>query len=188
MTQPPPDPPPSNILVRLTAYAAAPRGNRSVRTWTIDDLTLLLDPTVCVNQIMARLHIETRETVTYELVRLRRAGFTVPRRSNGSVRAPRTLAIEADLRAGMTSAEASRQHGVSPARVWEMRVRAGIPARHHGRTDEERGLVIAHQDRLAREVAELVGRSVRAVDGLRSQLIAEGRIRAKIVRPRRTTG
>lgn len=129
--------PPSNILARLAAYAAAPRGNRSVRTWTVDDLTLLLDPTVSVNQIMARLDIETRATVTYELVRLRRAGFAVPRRSNGSVRAPRTLAIEADLRAGMTSAEAARRHGVSPSRIWEMRVRAGIPTRHQGWTEEE---------------------------------------------------
>lgn len=172
-------------LAQLDAYARQPRGNRSGRTWTVDELLLLLDPTVTVATSMDRLQIEKRAVVTYELVRLRRAGFPVPGRTNGSVRAPRTIAIEDDLRAGLTDAEAARRYEVSPGRINEIRHRAGIRVQHHEWTDEERALVIAHQDRSAREVAALVGRSVRAVGGLRSQLIAEGRIRPKIVRPRK---
>lgn len=170
---------------QLAAYAATPRGNRAIRTWTIVELLPLFDPTIPVWTIAEQMGVP-RATVTYELVRLRRAGFPVPRRTSGSVRAPRTLAIENDARAGMTDAEASRRHGVSPSRVWEMRRRAGMPVQPRGWTDEERDLVIAHQDRSAREMAALVGLSVRAVDGLRSQLIGEGRIRPKIVRPRRS--
>ena len=64
-------------------------------------------------------------------------------------------------------------------------MRAGIPARPRAWTEAERALVIAHQDRPTAEVAALVGRSVQWVDQMRSVLMAEGRIRAKIVQPRR---
>ncbi len=116
-----------------------------------------------------------------------RAGFPVPARPGAWARSPRSLAIEDDLRAGLTDAAVARRHGVSPARVREIRIRAGIPVQPHGWTEAERTLVIAHQDRSAREVAALLGRTVRAVDGERSRLIRQGRIRAKIVRER-TTG
>ncbi len=62
-------------------------------------------------------------------------------------------------------------------------MRAGIPARPRAWTEAERALVIAHQDRPTAEVAALLGRSVQGVDQMRSVLIAEERIRAKIVRP-----
>ncbi len=65
-----------------------------------------------------------------------------------------------------------------------MRIRAGIPVARIGR-DGVRAQVIAHQDRPAREVAELVGRSVGTVNAVRSQLIGEGVIRPKIIRPRK---
>ena len=172
------------IVAKLDDYARQPRGNCSGRTWTVDELLLLLDPAVPVTAIMERLNVK-RAVVTYELVKLRRVGFPVPGGTNGSVRAPRTIAIEDDLRAGLTKSEAGRRYEVSPGRINEIRHRAAILVQHHGWTDEERTLVIAHQDRSAREVAALVGRSVRAVDGLRSQLIAEGRIRPKKVRPRK---
>lgn len=53
-----------------------------MRSWTVDDLRLLLDPAVTVNTIMARLHIPKRATVTFELVRMHRAGLPVPARSS----------------------------------------------------------------------------------------------------------
>lgn len=120
-------------LARLTAYAARPRGNRSGRTWTVDELLTLLDGTVPVTAIMDRLGVP-RAAVTYELVRLRRAGFPVPARPCGWARSPRSLAIEDDLRAGMTDAEASRRYGVTPVRVWQIRTRAGILVRGRKRS------------------------------------------------------
>ncbi len=183
MTQPP-DPPTPELLDQLAAYAAQPCGNRAVHLWTVDDLLTLFDPTVPVTAIMEALGV-TRPVVTYELVRLRRAGFAAPDRPTGGERVPRTRAIEADLRAGMTDAEVARRHGVSGVRVWQVRVRAGIPVQQRAWTEAERTLVIAHQDRAAREVAAMVGRSVRAVEAERSRLIGHGRIRPKIRRPRR---
>lgn len=170
-------------LDRLTVYAAAPRGNRATRTWTVAELRRLLDPAVSVQTIAADLGVP-RATVTYELVRLRRTGFPVSRRPSHWTRSPRSLAIEADLRAGMTEAEAARRHGVTPARVREVRIRAGIPVSHRAWTEDERSVVIIHQDRPTPEVAAMLGRSRRAVDSMRAQLIAEGRIRAKIGRTR----
>ncbi len=85
----------------------------------------------------------------------------------------------------MTDAEVVRRHGMSPVRVWQVRVRAGIPANSRTWSDEERALLIAHQDRPAREVAALMNRTVRAVETERSKLIIKGRIRPKIVRPRK---
>ncbi len=126
-----------------------------------------------------------RAVVTYELVRLRRAGFPVPERPTGGRRSTRTIAIEDDLRAGLTDAEVARRHGVSPVRAREIRGRAGIPVSRGAWTDAERAVLIAHQDRPAREVAALVGRTVRAVETERSKLIIEGRIKPKIVRRRR---
>ncbi len=120
-------------LARLEAYASAPRGSRSGRPWTVDEILTLLDGAVPVTAIMDQLGVK-RATVTYELVRLRRAGFPVPVRPGNWTRSPWTLAIEADLRAGLTDAEASRRHGVTPVRVWQIRVRAGIPARRRKRT------------------------------------------------------
>lgn len=115
-------------LDRLTAYAAQPRGNRATRAWTVADLLLLLDSAVPVARIATDLGVP-RHVVTYELIRLRRAGFPVPDRPSGVRRAPGTRALEADLRAGMTDAEAARWYGVTPARVREVRVWAGIPSR-----------------------------------------------------------
>lgn len=171
-------------LARLEAYAATPRGNRSARTWTVDELLTLFDPTVPVTAIMDRLGVK-RAVVTYELVRLRRAGFPVPDRPSGGARSPRTIAIEDDLRAGMSDAEAARRHGVSPVRVQQVRVRAGLPTTRRLWTEGDREVLIAHQDRPTRDVAEMVGRPVRAVDAERLQLIAEGRITPKIVRTRK---
>ncbi len=170
-------------LDRLTAYAAAPRGNRATRTWTVAELRRLLDPAVPVQTIAADLGVP-RAAMTYELVRLRRAGFAVPRRPSNWTRSARTLTIEADLRAGMSDAEAARWHEVTPAWIREVRIRAGIPVSHRAWTEDERAVVITHQDRPTREVAAMLGRSRRAVDSIRAQLIAEGQIRAKIVRPR----
>jgi len=181
------DPPILDLLDRLTAYAAAPRGNRAGRTWTLAELLTLFDPAVPVTAIMARLVVK-RAVVTYELVHVRRAGFPVPARSSGGERSSRTLAIEGDVRAGRTDAEVAREHGVSPGRVWEIRSRSGIATTRRFWTEAERALVIAHQDRPTPEVAALLGRSVRGVDRVRSILITEGRIRAKIVRSRRTSG
>lgn len=180
-SDPPLDP---DLLDRLTAYAAAPRGNRAGRTWTLAEVLTLFDPAVPVTAIMARLGVK-RAIVTYELVRLRRAGFPVPGRSGNWARSPRTLAIEGDVRAGMTDAEVAREHGVSPERVWEIRSRAGIPTTRRFWTEQERVILLAHQDRPAREVAALMNRTVRAVETERSKLIIKGRIRPKIVRPQK---
>ncbi|MDQ3442533.1 MAG: hypothetical protein M3490_02860 [Chloroflexota bacterium] len=142
---------------RLTAYAAAPRGNRAGRTWTLAELLTLFDPAVPVTAIMARLGVK-RAVVTYELVRLRRAG--------------------------MTDADVAREHGVSPVQVWEIRSRAGIPTTRRFWSEAERALVIAHQRRhlMGRR---WWGGPVRGVDRMRSILIAEGRIRSKRSRHRR---
>ncbi len=173
-------------MAQLHAYAAQPRSPKA-RPWTVDELLSLLDPAVPVTAIMDRLGV-ARHIVTFELIRLRRAGFPVPRRPGNWARSPRSLAIEEDLRAGMTGAEVARRHGVTEARVSDIRTRAGIPKRQWAWTDDERALVIAYQDRPTREVAALVGRTVRAVDTERSRLIAGGRIRPKIARPRRKLG
>lgn len=180
-SDPPLDP---DLLDRLTAYAAAPRGNRAGRTWTLAELLTLFDPAVPVTAIMARLGVK-RAVVTYELVRLRRAGFPVPVRPGNWARSTRTLAIEGDVRAGMTDADVAREHGVSPVRVWEIRSRAGIPTTRRFWTEQERVILLAHQDRPAREVAALMNRTARAVETERSRLIIKGRIRPKIVRPRK---
>ncbi len=170
-------------LAQLESYASVPR-SRTVRSWSVVELLTLLDPAVPVTAIMDRLGVK-RAVVTYELVRLRRAGFSVPDRPSGGVRSPRTLAIEDDLRAGMTDAAAARRHAVSPQRIGQVRHRAGISVRTKVWTEQERDILIAYQDRPACEVAEMVGRTVRAVDGERSRLIAQGRIKAKIVRPKK---
>ncbi|MBA2753673.1 MAG: hypothetical protein H0U40_04320 [Chloroflexia bacterium] len=171
-------------LARLEAYAAERRGNRRGHTWTVIELLPLLDPTVPVRTIAADLGVP-RAAVTYELVRLRRAGFPVPERPTGGTRSARTIAIEADLRAGLIDAEAARRHGVSAVRVREVRLRAGIPALSRRWTEDERAVLIACQARPTPEVAALLGRSVRAIEGERYRLIGQGRIRAKIVRPRK---
>ncbi len=169
-----------DLLDRLTAYAAAPRGNRA---WTLAELRPLFDPAVPVSTIAGRVGVK-RAVVTYELVRVRRAGFPVPVRPSGGERSSRTLAIEGDVRAGMTDADVAREHGVSPVQVWEIRSRAGIPTTRRFWSEAERALVIAHQRR------HLMGRRwwggpVRGVDRMRSILIAEGRIRSKRSRHRR---
>lgn len=172
-------------LARLEAYAVEPRVRRTVRPWTVDELMLLLNPAVPVTAIMDRLGVK-RAVVTYELVRLRRAGFVVPDRPCSWERSPRTRAIESDLRAGMTATDAARKHGLSPARIREIRVRAGIPARPWAWTDDERTILVARQDQPTRDVAALLGRTVRAVDAERSRLIGQCRIRPRIQRPRRS--
>ena len=86
-----------------------------------------------MSTIAGRLGVK-RAVVTYELVRVRRAGFPVPVRPSGGERSSRTLAIAGDLRAGMTDAEASRRYGVTPVRVWQIRTRAGIPVRGRKRS------------------------------------------------------
>jgi hypothetical protein len=139
---------------------------------------------VSVTEIMARLNIEKRPMVIYELVRLRRAGFAVPERPCNWTRSPRTFAIEDDLRTAMTDAAVARRYGVSPGRINEIRRRAGIPGPLRRWTEAEWEVLIAHQDQPAHAVAALVGRTRRAVDGERGRLIAKGRMPAKIVRPR----
>ncbi len=173
-----------DLLDRLAAYAAPPRGNRATRTWTIAELLPLFDPAIPVWTIAEQMGVP-RATVTYELVRLRRAGFVVTDRPMGAVQSPGSHAIEADLRAGLRDAEVARRHGVTPVRVWQIRHRVGIPVRPTRWSDQERAVLIAHQERPAREVAEMVGRTVRAVDAERSRLIAQGRIAAKIERLRK---
>lgn len=176
-----------DTLARLTDYAAEPRGNRSGRTWTVDELAPLLDRSAPVAAIAERMNV-TRSVVTYELIRMRRAGFPVPDRPARRKRSPRAIAIEDDLRSGLTDAETARRHGVGQPWVREIRLRAGIPPCARSWTDDERQLVIDHQRLPVHEAAALVGRSVFAVYGERRQLIAAGRIRAKTVRPRRTAG
>jgi len=112
-------------LDRLTAYAAAPCGNRATRTWTLAELGPLFDPAVPVSTIAGRLGVK-RAVVTYELVRVRRAGFRFPVRPSGGERSSRTLAIEDDIRSGMTDAEAARRHGVTPARGSSVRGSGGL--------------------------------------------------------------
>ena len=158
----PPYPPPHNVLAPLTAYAALPRGGRAGRTWTVDELLPLLDPTVSVTAIAERMDVK-RAVVTYELIRLREAGFPVPERPTGGERSPRAIAIEADLRSGMTNAEAARRPGVQQPWVREIRIRAGIPPRTRPWSDEERQFLVTHQDRPVRELAELLGRFERVV-------------------------
>ncbi len=143
MTEPPPIDPAT--LVRLEAYAAEPRVRRTVRSWTLEKLLTLLDPAISVTAIMDRLGVP-RAVVTYELVRLRRAGFDVPVRPTGAERSSRTRAIEDDLRAGMTNTDAARVHGITPGRVREIRIRAGIPPRGRIWTEAERAIVIAIDD------------------------------------------
>lgn len=183
MTQPS-DSPSADLLARLFAYAEKPRGNRSGRIWTVQELLSLLDPKESVAAIAERMGIK-RAVVTYELVRMRRAGFVVPDRPMGTGRLPRTIAIENDLRVGMIVADVARKYGVTAPRVREIRDRAGIPVRRWRWTDQERQLVIVHQDRPTPEVAKLIGRSVSAVDRERSQLIAQELVRPKITRPRK---
>ena len=171
------------LLARLAAYAATPHGNRATRTWTIAELRPLFDPAIPVWTIAEQMGVP-RATVTYELVRLRRAGFAVPERPCNWTRSPRTFAIEDDLRTGMTDAAVARRYGMSPGRINEIRRRAGIPSLSRRWTEAEREVLIAHQDQSAHAVAALVGRTLRAVDGERGRLIAQGRMPAKIVRPR----
>jgi len=52
-------------------------------------------------------------------------------------------------------------------------------------TEDEREMLIAHQGQPAREVAALLDWTVRAADRIRSQLIATGRIAAKLKHPRK---
>lgn len=170
------------MLARLTTYAAQPRGNRSVRRGTVAELVPLLDATVPVGAIAARLGV-SRHVVTYELGRLRRSGFPVPDRLSGGVRSPRIIAIEDDLRSGMPDAEATPKHGVTPVRAWLIQDRAGIPTHHWPWTEAERTTLVANQDRSAREVAALLGRTVRAVDTQRQALMREGRTLAATVMP-----
>ncbi len=176
--------PSTDLLTQLTAYAALPRGNRSGHLWTVDELLPLLDPAIPVWTIAEQMGVP-RATVTYELVRLRRAGFAVPERPCNWTRSPRTFAIEDDPRTGMTDAAVARRCGMSPGRINEFLRRAGIPSLSRRWTEAEREVLIAHQDQPAHAVAALVGRTLRAVDRMRSILIAEGRIGAKIVRPRK---
>lgn len=180
MTQPP-DPPSPNVLAPLTAYAASPRGGRAGRTWTVDELLPLLDPTVSVAAIAERMGVK-RSVVSNELARMRRFGLPVPVRSTSEERSPRTIAIEADLRSGMTNAEAARRHEVAEPWVRQIRIRAGIPPRTRPWTDDDRQVLITHQDRPVHEMATLLDRSVRAVYAQRQLLIAQGRIRPKKMR------
>ena len=174
----------ATMLNRLTAYAAKPRSSRASRTWTVDDLLPLLDPTVTVAVIAERMGVQ-RAVVTYELVRMRRAGLPVPDRlMQGGERSARTIAIEADLQFGMTDAEVARKHGVKPPWVREIRMRAGIPPRTRPWTDDERHVVITLQDWPVQDVAVLLNRPVRAVYTQRQQLIAQGRIQPKFARRR----
>jgi len=121
-SDPPLDP---DLLARLIAYAAAPR---ATRTWTLAELRPLFDPAVSVSTIAGRLGVK-RAVVTYELVRVRRAGFPVPVRPSGGERSSRTLAIAGDLRTGMSIEDVARKYGLTEPRVREIRIRAGIPVR-----------------------------------------------------------
>lgn len=171
-------------LTALKAYAAVAR-RPTARPWTVAELLMLLDLTTPVTAIMDRLDVP-RPVVSRELRRLRRAGFPVPDRPRGWTRSPRTDAIEADLRDGMSDAGAARRHGVTPGRVWEIRNRAGIPASDRALwTDDERALVIALQDRPSKEVGAMLGRTSVAVDRQRRRLIRQGRIRPKAGPPKR---
>lgn len=180
----PPDPTSSDLQTQLADYAAAPRGNRARRTWTVDELLPLLDPSAPVAAIAARIGVK-RAVVTYELLRMRRAGLPVPTRPMGGQRSPRTIAIEDDLRSGMIVADVARKYGLTVPRVREIRIRAGIPPVTRSWSDQDRQFLITHQDRPVQDLAVLLNRSVRAVYGQRQQLIAQGRIRPKKVRRRK---
>lgn len=176
---PPIDP---DTMTVLKAYAARPRGNRTFHAWTVDELLPLLDPTVPAQTIAARLGV-AEHVVTYELVRMRRAGLPVPLRPKP--RTARTLAIEADLRAGMPEAEVARRHGVGGNRVAAIRGMAGIaPPVIRVWTDDERTVVTAYGHRPVREVADVLGRPVRAVYTERQNLMRRGLLPPKIARPR----
>lgn len=173
------------ILDQLTAYATRPRGNRSLHVWTVDELLILLNPAIPALTIAAGLGV-AEHVVTYELVRMRRAGLPVPTRRTRYVRSERTIAIEADLRAGMPEADVARRHGVRTERVGEVRRSIGLPSNARPWTDEERAVVIEYQHQPVREVAEALGRPVRAVYMERQNLIARGLLQPKIKRPRKT--
>lgn len=128
MDEPPPIDPAT--MAQLLAYAAQPRSPKA-RPWTADELLSLLDPAVPVTTIMDRLGV-ARHIVTFELIWLRRAGFPVPRRPGNWARSPRSLAIEEDLRAGMTGAEVARRHGVTASRRPGCRNSAPGPASQLG--------------------------------------------------------
>ena len=78
------DPAPLNAatLTQLQVYARQPRGNRSTRPWTVNELLTLLDPMVPITAVTDQLGAK-RAVVTYELVRLRWAGFSLPIRPCG---------------------------------------------------------------------------------------------------------
>ncbi len=141
MTEPPPIGPTS--LDHLEAYVAEPRIQRTLRPWSMEELVMLLDPAIPVTAIMDQLGVK-RAVVTYELVRLRWTGFPVPNRNVGGERSPRSLAIEENLRAGMSDADVDRRHGATPARVHEIQNRANIPPRFWTWTEAERATLIAH--------------------------------------------
>lgn len=144
----------------------------------MDELLPLLDATVSVASIAEGKGVKPA-LVTYELVPMRQAGLPVPVRLKGFERFSGTIAIEDDLRAGMSIADVARKHGVTAPKVSGIRSQAGIPTDVARWTEVERRLIITHQDRSAREVVTLLGRTVRAVSAQRSLLIAEGLVRPK---------
>lgn len=150
---------------QLRAYAATPR-KAGARVWTLDELRAVCDPSRTAGDV-ARTLGGSASHVRAEIQRLRKAGIPVPR-TNPQVRRrrPRTLAMVADLKAGMSTEEVARTYGVSRQRVSQVRRAYDIatPRRALGPSERTRAIIAdLHMGMLHREIAKKHGVGTSAV-------------------------